>query len=164
MPRTRHDGPVSRRSVRRPAIHRDGDSAVSRVESLAVEDPLTVTLDGDDVFTTMRTPGNDIELALGWLVSDGVISAADEVVSARECRTIFEAPAALAGGDSDLTERTAVEVALAYRATSTTPTRLDIERVRNLWHRSSRRCCLASCADHGRERRIHERGAARIVA
>jgi len=103
---------VSRRSVRRPAIHRDGDSAVSRVESLAVEDPLTVTVDGDDVFTTMRTPGNDIELALGWLVSDGVISSANEVVSARECRTIFEATAALAGGDNDLTERTAVEVAL----------------------------------------------------
>ena len=112
MSRTRHDGPVSRRSVRRSAIHRDGASAVSRVESLAVEDPLTVTLDGEDVFTTMRTPGNDIELALGWLVSDGVITASDDVVSARECRTIFESPIALTAGDGDLTERTAVEVTL----------------------------------------------------
>ena len=129
-----------------------------------MEDPLTVTLDGDDVFTTMRTPGNDIELALGGWSAMALSAAADEVVSARECRTIFEAPAAWAGGDSDLTERTAVEVALRTDQRPRPRRRLDVERVRNLWHRGSRRCCFASGADHGNQRRSHERGAARVVA
>jgi FdhD protein len=105
---------VSLRSERRSAVRYDGDSAVTRVETLAIEDPLTVTIDGEDVFTTMRTPGDDIDLTLGWLVSDGVIQHAEDVVSARECRTIYEsAGQVLATADDErMVERTAVEVEL----------------------------------------------------
>lgn len=69
---------------------------------------MTITIDGVDMFTTMRTPGNDIDLALGWLVNDGTIRRADDVVSARECRTIADT----ANPDMGQTERTAVEVEL----------------------------------------------------
>jgi len=112
---------VSRRSERRAAVRYEAGSSISRIESVAIEDPLTVTVDGEEVFTTMRTPGDDIELALGWLVSDGVVHQADDVVSARECRTIFESGGAGSGHAADpdddrMIERTAVEVELRTAA------------------------------------------------
>ena len=38
-----------------------------RVDSLAVEEPLQIRVDGTDFLTTMRTPGNDFELVHGLL-------------------------------------------------------------------------------------------------
>src|SRR5438477_175461 len=42
---------------------------------LAAEEPLQLSLDGEPLSIVMRTPGNDLELALGLLWSEGVISA-----------------------------------------------------------------------------------------
>jgi FdhD protein len=82
---------VSGMSVRRPVVRRvlaTGDapaSSVARPDTLAVEEPLEIRL-GDQPFSvTMRTPGHDVELALGFLVSEGVITKPDDVVSARHC-------------------------------------------------------------------------------
>ena len=47
----RHDGHVSRRSERRPVVRFEHGVPSTRVDTLAVEDPLTVTIDGADVFT-----------------------------------------------------------------------------------------------------------------
>ena len=54
-------------------------------DHLAVEDPLTVQVNGSTTTTTMRTPGHDIELALGWLVSEGVVRQPSDVVGAISC-------------------------------------------------------------------------------
>ena len=54
-------------------------------DQIAVEEPLEVEVDGRRATTTMRTPGHDIELALGWLVSEGHLSSPDDVADAREC-------------------------------------------------------------------------------
>ncbi len=64
----------------------DGSPSVSRrVDTLAVEEPLEIRL-GDQPFTiTMRTPGHDLELALGFLLAEGVIASPDDVRSARHC-------------------------------------------------------------------------------
>jgi FdhD protein len=86
---------VSRSTTRRKVVRvRDG-VVDERVDSLAVESPLTVRVGSADqvepldaALTTMRTPGHDIDLALGWLVSEGVLGAADEVAEARECRRL----------------------------------------------------------------------------
>ena len=51
--------------VRLPDGRRDRDS-------LAVEEPLEIRVNGAPVAVTMRTPGNDEELALGFLVSEGI--------------------------------------------------------------------------------------------
>jgi FdhD protein len=41
-------------------------------DSIAVEEPLEIRVNGAPVAVTMRTPGNDEELALGFLVSEGI--------------------------------------------------------------------------------------------
>ncbi len=52
---------------------------------LAVEEPLEIRLDGNLVGTTMRTPGNDFELAAGFCFSDGLLGGA-RVRSVKYCR------------------------------------------------------------------------------
>ena len=39
---------------------------------MAVEEPLEIRLNGAPVAVTMRTPGNDEELALGFCLSEGL--------------------------------------------------------------------------------------------
>lgn len=72
-------------SVDRRRIVRFRDGAQAGPDQVAIEAPLVIEVDGRTVSTTMRTPGSDIELALGWLVSEGAISSIDDVVEAKEC-------------------------------------------------------------------------------
>jgi len=60
--------------------HRD-----RRADSLAVEEPLEIQIDGEPFTVTMRTPGHDLDLALGFLVAEGVVRGPEDVVSARHC-------------------------------------------------------------------------------
>jgi FdhD protein len=58
----------------------------SRCEDvLAVEEPLEIRVGGTALSITMRTPGHDFDLALGFLVSEGVISRADQLGAIRYC-------------------------------------------------------------------------------
>src|SRR5947209_12820302 len=42
-------------------------------DEVAVEEPLEIRVDGEPLAVTMRTPGHDEELALGFLYSEGLI-------------------------------------------------------------------------------------------
>jgi FdhD protein len=57
----------------------DGAGGTYSDEWLAVEEPLEIQVAGESVATTMRTPGEDHYLALGFLFAEGVISGADDV-------------------------------------------------------------------------------------
>lgn len=57
-----------------------GDLAAERVDDVAVEEPLTIVVAGAARATTMRTPGHDLELTAGWLVGEGVVRVADDIV------------------------------------------------------------------------------------
>ena len=52
-------------------IERDGE-----LDRVAVEEPLEIRVGGDALAVTMRTPGHDEELALGFLVGEGLIDRA----------------------------------------------------------------------------------------
>jgi FdhD protein len=52
-------------------IHRDGQR-----DEVAVEEPLEIRVDGVPLVVTMRTPGHDEELALGFLYGEGLIREA----------------------------------------------------------------------------------------
>jgi FdhD protein len=71
-----------------PLVVRDG-SAKPRSDQLVAEEPLEirVNLHGVDhaVSVTMRTPGNDFELAVGFLTTEGVIHAKEHIDQVRYC-------------------------------------------------------------------------------
>ena len=76
------------RVTRRHAVLRLGpglDRPIRRNDTLAVEEPLEVRLNGESYLVTMRTPGNDIDLAHGLLYSEGIIAERSDVVLARYC-------------------------------------------------------------------------------
>lgn len=54
----------------------DGASATRAPDQLLVEEPLEVRLDGHRVTTTMRTPGHDYELAVGFCFAEGLLAGA----------------------------------------------------------------------------------------
>jgi FdhD protein len=58
-----------------------GERARERDE-LAVEEPLEIRVDGEPLAVTMRTPGEDEELAVGFLAGEGLIAGPDDVVEA----------------------------------------------------------------------------------
>jgi FdhD protein len=60
-------------------------SSTSRIDSLATEEPLEIRLRGRALAVTMRTPGDDFDLAAGFLVSEGVVTAAEHVRTMQYC-------------------------------------------------------------------------------
>ena len=81
---------------------------------LAAEEPLQLSLDGEPLSIVMRTPGNDLELALGLLWSEGVITALDQVARVRISAEAGETEPGLAL-EPDLVESNQVDVHLAGR-------------------------------------------------
>jgi FdhD protein len=52
-------------------------------DSLAAEEPLEIRVNGAPLSVTMRTPGNDLELAAGFLVTEGIVDRLDQVGALR---------------------------------------------------------------------------------
>jgi FdhD protein len=52
---------------------------------LAAEEPLAIRIGGEPVTLTMRTPGDDIDLAAGFLFSEGIIGSAADIASLTVC-------------------------------------------------------------------------------
>lgn len=56
-----------------------------RPDTLAAEEPMEIRVGGRALTITMRTPGDDFDLAVGFLVSEGVVRTTSDVLSARYC-------------------------------------------------------------------------------
>jgi FdhD protein len=54
-------------------------AGVAGPDQVVIEEPLQIVVDGRSIAVTMRTPGHDEELALGFLRSEGVIASASQV-------------------------------------------------------------------------------------
>jgi FdhD protein len=59
--------------------------AGSSEDDVVVEEPLEIRVDDETLAITMRTPGNDRELVLGFLVGEGIIRSRDDVSSLANC-------------------------------------------------------------------------------
>jgi FdhD protein len=84
--RSGRDPGVARRQVIKvsaPAAPRG--TAATTTDEVAVEEPLEIRVAGDPLAITMRTPGADRELALGFLYAEGVIGSLDDVGSVAHC-------------------------------------------------------------------------------
>ncbi|MEN3304608.1 MAG: FdhD protein [Micromonosporaceae bacterium] len=117
---------MGRVSARRGLVRIDTDAAgnggvlvTRRPDSLAVEEPLEIRVGPAGsvrvpLAVTMRTPGDDVDLALGFLATEGVIRSADDVRTAQLC-----------AGEQTPNTYNVVDVALApgLPAPATDPTR-----------------------------------------
>jgi FdhD protein len=65
--------------------HLTAGKAITRPETLVVEEPLEIRVNGSAVTVTMRTPGADFELAQGFLLTEGIIAGRDDVLTIRYC-------------------------------------------------------------------------------
>ena len=62
-----------------------GGERSARADELVVEEPLEIRLDGEPIAIAMRTPGHDLELAAGFLVTEGVARDFGAVTSIAHC-------------------------------------------------------------------------------
>ena len=82
-------------------VYQWNSGSTSQVQDyLAAEEPLEIRVNGVSLSVTMRTPGHDIELAAGFLLTEGII---DSLQPLEQLRAVANAP----GG-----KRNAVEVSL----------------------------------------------------
>lgn len=81
--------PVPTATARTPRVRLDAAAGtrVSRPDVLAVEEPLEVRVGGEAVVVTMRTPGDDVDLALGFLLTEGLLADVGDVERAVHCST-----------------------------------------------------------------------------
>ncbi len=64
-----------------------GGHAVERADTLVVEEPLEIRVNGSPLTVTMRTPGSDVELAQGFLLTEAVICRREDVHTVRYCQS-----------------------------------------------------------------------------
>ena len=76
---------MGRVTARRPVEHRSAVQTVSRPETVVVEEPLEIRVNGSPITVTMRTPGSDFELAQGFLLTEHIIEHRDDVETIRYC-------------------------------------------------------------------------------
>lgn len=81
---------MGRVTTRRRAAHltatADGSLLTKRPETLVVEEPLEIRLNSSPLTVTMRTPGSDVELAQGFLLTEGIIGGRGDITTVRYCR------------------------------------------------------------------------------
>ena len=76
---------MGRLTARRKVLRLGGEVPVERPDTLVVEEPLEIRVGGTPLVVTMRTPGDDMDLAAGFLVSEGVVAAQQDVAGIRYC-------------------------------------------------------------------------------
>ena len=87
------DGPTDRRerAADRPRRGDGGRGPIRRPDTLAAEEPLEIRVGAAGpgrrrpLAVTMRTPGDDLDLAIGFLLTEGLIRSADDVLTAQLC-------------------------------------------------------------------------------
>lgn len=93
------------RMTQRLKVQRVGDLSGSRIESVAVEEPLEIRVaalpasgipaggnplrpPSTTVTTTMRLPGDDFDLTLGHLVTEGLIGDGEDIATMMHCTDV----------------------------------------------------------------------------
>jgi formate dehydrogenase assembly factor FdhD len=118
----------------------------SFADELAVEEPLQLLLDGAPLSVLMRTPGHDLELAIGLLWAEGVLRNRAQLVEVRISAESGEREAGLPLGP-DLLESNQVDLRLAAGSGSRPERSFRARRAasagRPRWSRwrSTFRCC-----------------------
>src|SRR5262245_15984829 len=74
------------RDLRRVSVLKlDGNRSQGADDDVVTEEPLEVRVNGDSVSVTMRTPGDDFDLAVGLLWTEGIIRSREEIGTIAYC-------------------------------------------------------------------------------
>ena len=131
-------GSRSRRVLRvGPGVHE------WRTDRVVTEEPLEIRIDGRSVAVTMRTPGDDFDLALGFLLTEGIAADSADVLVIRTCAA---KPAAAQTGIHNI-----LEVSLAPTAPGFHP-----EQARAFYTTSSCGICGKASIEAIRTRARHD--------
>ena len=77
-----------------------GGSVDYRADLLAVEEPLEIRIGGTPLTVTMRTPGDDIDLAAGFLFGEGLLNPSVDLRQIRMCdENVADVTLEVAAGD-----------------------------------------------------------------
>ena len=66
-------------------IRWDGEVAREVADEVAEEEPLEIRVGNRPISVTMRTPGHDADLAIGFLVTEGIIERREDLLAVRQC-------------------------------------------------------------------------------
>jgi FdhD protein len=124
-------------TVRRVRV---GEASYERADAVAVEEPLEIRvglLSGEHraISVTMRTPGDDAELAAGFLFTEGVLKSPDQIKQIRHCGLKI-------GKKGDTVDRAAALNSNTIRVDLNGDVDLDLKRLeRNFYTTSSCGVC-----------------------
>lgn len=118
---------MGRVTARRRVQHVTAGDSIARPDTLAVEEPLEIRIDGKPLTVTMRTPGSDVELAQGFLLTEGIIARREDVLTVRYCK---------GAGTDQVNTYNVLDVTLAQDVP--TP---DVDMTRNFYATSSCGVC-----------------------
>jgi FdhD protein len=76
---------MGRVTVRRRVLRLAGGGQAEHPDTLVAEEPLEVRVGGRPISVTMRTPGDDFDLVAGFLVTEGIVRAAEQIATLRYC-------------------------------------------------------------------------------
>ncbi|MGA8113222.1 MAG: formate dehydrogenase accessory sulfurtransferase FdhD [Actinocatenispora sp.] len=123
---------MGRVTDRRPTVRIASGRTSRRTDTLVVEEPLEIRVNGKPLAVTMRTPGDDVDLAVGFLCTEGVATTAEDIVAARHC----------AGTDGQPNTYNVLDVTLAPHVPPP-----DVDPTRNFYTTSSCGMCGKASID-----------------
>lgn len=147
---------MGRVTARRRITRVTGGGTDERAETLVVEEPLEIRVNGSPVTVTMRTPGSDVELAQGFLLTEGVIAQRDDVATVRYCRGARSSPESLRSNSPDPDGVNSYNVLDVTLSPGVPPPDLDVTR--NFYTTSSCGVCGKSSLDAVRLASRHSPG------
>lgn len=124
---------MGRVTARRRVHHVTAGDTIARPDTLVVEEPLEIRIDGKPLTVTMRTPGSDIELAQGFLLTEGIIANRDDVLTVRYCK---------GAGPDQVNTYNVLDVTLAQEVPPP-----DVDMTRNFYATSSCGVCGKASLD-----------------
>ena len=91
----------------------DGRQWSDAPDAVVMEEPLQLLLDGEELSVVMRTPGEDLELALGLMYAEGIVRSLEDVKEVRISAESGEGSNAVSV-NSSIVESNQVDVHLAH--------------------------------------------------
>ena len=128
------------KTTSRITVHKNTEGITQEIsDEVAIEEPLEFTIcfgpassrSNKNIAITMRTPGNDFELAIGFLFSEGVINNKNDILSVSRNKGLVD--------DSNLENTVFIELNESVK--------LDPDKIRNFYINSSCGICGSSMVE-----------------